>query len=79
MDIEDYLVVNTLIYKLKAVDRDENLKIKYKFLTYNCCGKLYDIYMRDFKLNDSSFFNLNENTGEIYTKKVLDFEQNQHF
>ena len=83
MDMEENLEENTFIFKLNAFDNDKNGKILYKILTHenNCCSYLYDVYANtvEINLNDTSYFYLNENTGELFTKKMIDFESHEQF
>jgi hypothetical protein len=42
---------------------------------------LYNLYADgvEINLNDTSYFYLNENTVELFTKKIIDFEKNEIF
>ena len=83
IDLEENLNENSLIFKLHAVDGDKKSKVLYKILTRenNCCNNLYNLYADgdEINLNDTSYFYLNENTGELFTKKTIDFEKNEQF
>ena len=83
LDIEENIDENSLIFKLHAIDSDKNSKVSYKILTLknNCCSSLYDLYANrvEISLNDTTYFYLNENTGELFTKKRFDFEKNEQF